>query len=194
MTHGMVSIYSTLCIYIILNVGTKNVAKTLTKVIKGRRGNPVKDQLSDKRLSVSHTHTSFSLALTLQVVAPRDIYTGVWRIAPVVLWNLETVSWTLVSITRYVKYVTLNCLLCLTFIYMCICQHDHFRTSILAVIKTHLVVTLPTDPVKFSSLIKLQFRCMRSHYRTPWYTAMQSTIVGWKIFTINFILYTHGWC
>jgi hypothetical protein len=29
--------------------GTKNVAKVLAKVIKGRRGNPIKDQLSDKR-------------------------------------------------------------------------------------------------------------------------------------------------
>ena len=32
--------------------GTKNVAKTLAKVIKGRRGNPVKDQLSDKREAI----------------------------------------------------------------------------------------------------------------------------------------------
>lgn len=29
--------------------GTKNVAKTLAKYVKGRRGNPVKDQLCDKR-------------------------------------------------------------------------------------------------------------------------------------------------
>lgn len=31
--------------------GTKNVAKTLAKVIKGRRGNPVKDQLSEQLLT-----------------------------------------------------------------------------------------------------------------------------------------------
>ena len=65
-----VYLYNSQCRY-------KNVAKTLIKVIKGRRGNPVKDLLGDKRLSVSHTHTSFFLPLMLQVVAPRDSYTDV---------------------------------------------------------------------------------------------------------------------
>ena len=51
MIHGMVCCIMNrcLCKALLYVQGTKNVAKTLTKVVKGRQGNPVKDQLSDKR-------------------------------------------------------------------------------------------------------------------------------------------------
>ena len=48
--HGKKQVISSIALCMCAcRIGTKNVAKTLGKVIKGRRGNPVKDQLCDKR-------------------------------------------------------------------------------------------------------------------------------------------------
>ena len=48
--HGKVHVHMSLSLvfYMCMYAGTKNVAKSLAEVIKGKKGNPVKDQLCDK--------------------------------------------------------------------------------------------------------------------------------------------------
>ena len=56
--YKRMSMFAEMGVVVIVHTETKNVAKTLAKVVKGKRGNPVKDQLCDNcNLTHVHMHT-----------------------------------------------------------------------------------------------------------------------------------------